>query len=84
MALIACLMVPVAGLGGASKAKTNSPSAAGTGFVTRLGPRLYLNNRVFRFAGANIDWLGLVSDTWKDTYYPARTRLTMGLRRHGK
>ncbi len=69
--LIVYLMVPAVGLCGAVKAKPNSSSAVGTGFVTRSGPTLYLNNHVFRFAGANIDWLGLVSDTWKDTYYPS-------------
>jgi hypothetical protein len=37
----------------------NSPVNAQTGFVTRSGSHLLLNGKLFRFAGANIYWLGL-------------------------
>jgi len=78
MPLTAYLMLPVVGLCGAGRSKPTSRSAVGSRFVTRSGPRLYLNNRMFRFAGANIDWLGLVSDTWRDTYYPSAYQVDDG------
>jgi mannan endo-1,4-beta-mannosidase len=37
----------------------SAPSPVGASFVTRAGNRLMLDGRPFRFAGANIYWLGL-------------------------
>ncbi len=44
---------------------------ASNGFVSRSGSQLVLNGRPFRFAGANIHWLGL-DDT---TNYPSQFRV---------
>jgi hypothetical protein len=35
-------------------------ASPGSGFVTRSGSTLMLNGKVFRFSGANIEWLGLI------------------------
>lgn len=35
--------------------------AAGNTFVTRVGSSLYNNGKPFRFAGANMPWLGMIS-----------------------
>lgn len=52
-------------------------------FVTRSGSKLMLDGRIFRFAGANLDWLVLANDkflhfndeeigTATESYYPSR------------
>lgn len=47
-------------------------SAPRDGFVVRSGARLMLDGRPFRFAGANIDWLGIGSHSYyePDVFYP--------------
>lgn len=45
------------------------------GFVTRSGSQLMLNGRPFRFAGANLHWLGLDDSTT----YPSQFRVNDGL-----
>lgn len=54
-----------------------SAHAQSTGFVTRSGARLLLDGRQFRFAGANIYWLGL--DDGAQTY-PSGFRVDDALR----
>ncbi len=44
-------------------------------FVTRSGTQLLLNNQPFRFAGANMHWLGLD----ESTNYPSQFRVDDGL-----
>ena len=46
-------------------------------FVTRSGTRLMLGGKPFRFAGGNLDYLALASDSFgkidaKDIYYPSK------------
>ena len=53
------------------------PAVAGESFVTRSGTRLFLNGKPFRFAGANLDYLALASDSFgkigaTDMYYPSK------------
>jgi mannan endo-1,4-beta-mannosidase len=53
------------------------PAVAGESFVTRSGTRLLLNGKPFRFAGANLDYLALASDSFgrigaTDMYYPSK------------
>lgn len=43
-------------------------------FVTRIGTTLYANNATFRFAGANMHWLGLRDDNT----YPSQTDIDNG------
>ena len=50
---------------------------AGDDFVTRSGHRLMLRGKPFRFAGANLDYLVLASDSFgkfgsDDMYYPSK------------
>ncbi|MBA2678729.1 MAG: hypothetical protein H0U76_10105 [Ktedonobacteraceae bacterium] len=55
---------------------TASPSASSANaFVTRSGTQLLLNNHPFRFAGANMHWLGLD----ESTNYPSQFRVDDGL-----
>ena len=51
-------------------------SAADSGFIKRSGSHLLLNGREFRFSGANVDYVGLASDSFgqigsRDAYYPS-------------
>ena len=53
------------------------PLTAGQGFVTRSGTRLLLNGKPFRFAGGDLDYLALASDSFgkigvTDMYYPSK------------
>ncbi len=53
------------------------PAVAGESFVTRSATSLLLNGKPFRFAGANIDYLALASDSFgkigaTDIYYPSK------------
>ena len=53
-------------------ASLSSARPSGSGFVMRWGTQLILNGRLFRFAGANVDWRGLKSNTYQplNVYYP--------------
>jgi mannan endo-1,4-beta-mannosidase len=56
---------------------TIPPAVAGESFVTRSGTKLFLNGKPFRFAGANVDYLALASDSFgkigcTDLYYPSK------------
>lgn len=50
---------------------TPAPSPGSSAFVTRQGGTLYLNGKAFRFAGANIYWLGLADNQT----YPSTARV---------
>jgi len=52
-------------------------AVAGDSFVTRSGTQLLLNGKPFRFAGGNLDYLVLASDSFgkigtTDMYYPSK------------
>jgi mannan endo-1,4-beta-mannosidase len=54
--------------------KPASPQPApASAFVARQGPDLYLNGRVFRFAGPNMGWLGLSEDG--GVHYPSHAEI---------
>src|SRR5437764_5211528 len=53
----------------------STTDVASSGFVTRSGSQLMLNGHHFRFAGANIHWLGLDDST----NYPSQFRINDGL-----
>lgn len=57
----------------ASPARASQGESRDNGFVTRSGALLLMNGEPFRFGGANIDWLGLSSDTYyePDVHYPS-------------
>jgi len=53
------------------------PLSAAQPFVRRSGTRLLINGKPFRFAGANVDYLALASDSFgkigaTDIYYPSK------------
>jgi mannan endo-1,4-beta-mannosidase len=50
------------------------PGAGNDAFVTRIGNKLYLNGHVFRFAGANLHWLG----SFDDGQYPTFAQIDTG------
>ena len=59
-------------------------SSGMTSFVTRNGARLMLDGEVFRFAGANLYWLGLDENVVNETTgsnvaYPTDFRIDDGL-----
>jgi mannan endo-1,4-beta-mannosidase len=56
---------------------TTLPLQAAQPFVTRQGTRLMLDGKPFRFAGGNLDYLALASDSFgkigaTDMYYPSK------------
>jgi len=57
--------------------------AAAQGFVTRSGTRLMVDGKPFRFAGGNLDYLALASDSFgkidaKDVYRPSHRMVDDG------
>jgi mannan endo-1,4-beta-mannosidase len=56
------------------------PLTAADHFVTRSGTRLMLEGKPFRFAGGNLDYLALASDSFgkigaTDIYYPSKSMI---------
>jgi hypothetical protein len=65
-----------------ASAAPGSASPAGPGaaaFVTRAGSQLTLNGQPFRFAGANIYWLGLDENGRTTVTYPTQFRVRSAL-----
>lgn len=56
-------------------AAPSTAAAQDSGFVTRAGSRLLLNGRPFRFAGANIYWLGVDENLPPSPSYPTPFRV---------
>ncbi len=66
----------------ATATATSTSTSTSTQFVTRSGNQLRLGGSAFRFAGANLYWLGLddnLTDSGGPTY-PSRYRIDNGLR----
>lgn len=58
--------IPVAHAATSATASATAVSAASASFVTRKGSQLYLNNKVFRFGGANTYYLEYASPAMVD------------------
>ncbi len=73
-AVIAVVALATTAMTAAGRSARPSRAATGTGFVTRAGATLLLDGRPFRFAGANIYWLGL-DENVGGVNYPTRFRV---------
>ena len=78
--LLLTLVIPIAACSSSSQSNPvatphNGIVAPHNGFVTRSGTQLLLNGQPFRFAGANMHWLGLDDST----NYPSQFRINDGL-----
>jgi mannan endo-1,4-beta-mannosidase len=65
--------MPFTGFFSQYQQKTQQQNAISSQFVTRIGNTLYLNRKEFRFAGANIHWLGM--DDADNENYPSHSRI---------
>jgi len=77
--MMLALVIPIAACSSSQSSSVVTPPnefvTPPTGFVTRSGTQLTLDGHPFRFAGANIHWLGLDDST----NYPTQFRINDGL-----
>ena len=69
------LITSITNLGYPSPTATPNPTVAPSSFVSRVGNNLYFNGTPFRFAGANIHWLGLLQGGINGPVPPSQTRV---------